>query len=100
MGGNNTGVRISIKVMPNAGRNEIIGLTDGIWRIKVAAAPEKGKANRELLSFLREVLGTKKDNLGVIKGQTSHIKVLQIEGLTEEEVFARLSHENLEPKRH
>ena len=83
--------RITVRVQPNAGRNAIAGLTDGVWRIKVAAPPDKGKANRELISFLSDVLGVKKGSVNILKGHTSHSKILFIEGLTNEDVVQRLS---------
>lgn len=83
--------KISIKVQPNAGRNEVIGLTNGVWRIKIAAPPDKGKANKELIDFLSDILGQRKDHIDIIKGQTSHNKLVTIEGLTQAEVDTRLS---------
>jgi len=35
-----------IKVTPNAGRNGITGWRGGVLQIKIAAPPEKGKANK------------------------------------------------------
>jgi uncharacterized protein len=83
--------KISVKVTPNSGRNEVVGLANGVWRIKVAAPPDKGKANKELIEFLSETLGLKKDAIGILKGQTSHHKIVYIDGLTAEEAAARLS---------
>jgi uncharacterized protein len=84
-------VKISFKVQPSAGRNEIVGLANGIWRVKVSAPPDKGKANHELIEFLSDTLGIKKDHITIIKGQTSHSKLLAIEGLSLDEITSRLS---------
>ncbi len=83
-------IRIPIKVQPNAGINQVVGLSNGIWRIKVAAPPDKGKANKELVEFLSEVLGLRKDQIAIIKGHTSHNKLVSVEGLTQAEVEVRL----------
>jgi hypothetical protein len=38
---------LHVKVVPKSAKTELIGvLPDGTWKIKVAAAPDKGKANR------------------------------------------------------
>jgi uncharacterized protein (TIGR00251 family) len=87
----NDSVNLSLKVQPNAGKNEVVGSTNGVWRIKISAPPDKGKANKELIEFLSDILGQKKDHLTIIKGHTSHNKLLTIEGLTQAEVNARLS---------
>ncbi|MDD5700862.1 MAG: DUF167 domain-containing protein [Dehalococcoidales bacterium] len=83
-------MRISVKVLPNAGKNEILGPVNGVWRIKIAAPPDKGKANKELIKFLSEILGVRKNNLDILKGHSSHNKILAFEGISPEEVAARL----------
>ena len=83
--------KISVKVLPNAGKNEITGTANDVWRIKIAAAPDKGKANKELIDFLSEVLRVRKDSLSIFKGHTSHNKVISVEGLTADEVNERLA---------
>jgi uncharacterized protein len=83
--------RLSIKVQPNAGRNEVVALNDGVWKIKIAAQPDKGKANKELIEFLSDTLGVRKDSITILKGETSHNKILAIIGVKPEEVKAALS---------
>lgn len=82
--------KISIKAQPNAGRNEVVGLVNGVWKIKIAAPPDKGKANKELVEFLSEVLEIKKDGINILRGQTSHNKVVEIEGLDEKTLAAKM----------
>lgn len=88
---NEKNTRLSIKVTPNAGRNEITGFKQGVWQIKIGAPPDKGKANKELIDFLSELTRIKKSAILIIKGQTSRNKVIIIEGLTGEEIYQRLS---------
>ena len=89
MGSNQT--KISIKVQPNAGKNQVIGLTNDTWRIKIAAPPDKGKANKQLVEYLSEILEIKKDHVTVVQGYTSHNKLVCIDGLTRPEINERLS---------
>lgn len=83
--------RISLRVQPNAARNEVIDFSNGVWRIKVAAPPLKGKANKELITFLSRSLGVGKEALAISKGLTRRSKVITIDGLSQEEVRQRLS---------
>jgi uncharacterized protein len=83
-------VKISIKVLPNARNNEIVGFSNDILRVKIAAPPDKGKANRELIDFFSEKLGLKKDNFIILRGAASHNKLLSIKGLSLETVLGRL----------
>ncbi len=83
--------RISVRVSPNAPKNEIVGFIEGVLRVKVAATPEKGKANRELISFLGRVLDVSPGSLAVIKGHTGRSKLIAVSGLSQEELLRRLS---------
>ena len=83
--------KISLLVYPGATRNKVLGFAEGQLRIKVAAPPVKGKANRELIAFLSQLLDTGKSNIDIIKGHTSRNKLIAIEGLSQEEVMKRLS---------
>ena len=82
---------ISVRVYPSAARNEVRGFKNGEWQVRVAAPPVRGKANRELVTFLSEVLGVGRGSLSIIKGLTSRSKVIAVDGLTQEEVTKRLS---------
>lgn len=84
-------VIIAVKVQPNARKNEVIGFSNDYWRIKIAAPPEKEKANKELIKFLSEILDLKKANLSIIKGLTNHNKLIAIEGMTLEAITTRLN---------
>jgi uncharacterized protein (TIGR00251 family) len=83
--------RLSVKVVPNSPRNELLGVTGGIWRFKIAAPPDKGKANKELIDFLSECLKVRKGDITILKGHTSRSKLLAVEGLSEEAVNRILS---------
>ncbi len=83
-------VRISIHVHPGAKQNAIVRLENGVWHIKIAASPVEGKANRELIEFISEVLGVSKSRITIEKGTTSRRKLIMVEGVTEVEVTKRL----------
>jgi uncharacterized protein len=82
---------ISVKVQPNANHNDVIGQTGGVWKIKIAAPPDKGKANKELIDYLSGLLNVKKAQINILRGQTTHNKVLEIEGLDLQTVTGRLN---------
>ena len=79
--------RITVRVQPNAKRTEVVRFEDGVFYIKIAAPPVKGKANAALLAFLSDILGVSKSRLSIEKGATSRMKVLTIEGMTQDEVL-------------
>ena len=68
-----------MKVVPKSSRNEMVEVqADGTWRIKVAAAPEKGKANAELCDFLAKEFGVARSQVEVVTGHASHRKQVVI----------------------
>lgn len=82
--------KISLRVYPGAAKNEVLGLAEGVLRVKVAAPPVKGKANRELLAFLSRLLGISERDLAITRGQTSRTKTVAVYGLSHQEVLERL----------
>lgn len=74
---------LRIKVIPNSSNNEIkeIMIDDSgeeTIKIKIKAAPEKGKANIELIKFLSKELDIKKPKISIIGGKTDKIKLIKI----------------------
>ena len=87
----NSQATISVRVYPGTATNEVVDFTDGILRIRVAAPPVKGKANKELVAFLSKVLGIGKSSLTIVKGHSSRNKVIAIDGLSQADVMEQLS---------
>jgi len=63
-------------VVPGASKTELKGTHGGALRIRVAAPPEAGKANRALLQFLAKLTGC---NVSLARGVTSRRKLVHIE---------------------
>ena len=86
-----SGAKITVHVQPNARRNEALGYEDGVLRMKIAAPPVKGRANRELIEFLSQRLGVSRGSVTIEKGATSRSKVIGVSGLSQDEVSRRLA---------
>jgi uncharacterized protein len=70
---------LRIKVIAKSPKTEIAGeLSDGTLKIKVAAPPERGKANAELCAFLARQVGIPPSQVEVISGHTSPLKLVRI----------------------
>jgi len=81
--------RITVRVQPNAKRTEMVRFEDGVLYLRIAAPPVKGKANAVLLAFLSDILGVSKSRLSIEKGATSRMKVIAVEGMSQEEILLR-----------
>lgn len=67
------GLIATIKISPNAKKNEIIK-TDTELKIKITAQPIDGKANKALIEFLSKTFKIPKTSISIIKGETSKEK--------------------------
>ena len=77
---------IVVQVQPNASQNRVARFEDGVLHLRIAAPPVKGKANRELLRFLSDILEISQTSLTIEKGLTSKRKVIAVTGLTQQQV--------------
>jgi uncharacterized protein (TIGR00251 family) len=84
------GVVFGAKIVPGSSRTRISGILDGKLKVKISAAPEKGKANQHLIEFLAKELGVKKTAVSIISGQTNPIKQIQISGISSDELLEKL----------
>ena len=80
-----------IKVVPASSRNCIAGWLGDTLKVRVTAQPERGKANAAVEATIAEALGISIASARVIQGKTSARKIVEILGLSEAEVYRRLS---------
>ena len=73
-----TGYTLKIQVAPGAAESQIVGPYGDRLKIRIAAAPEKGEANKALLDFLARRLGLTKNSLRLKSGARDRTKVVEI----------------------
>jgi uncharacterized protein (TIGR00251 family) len=76
------GVVLVAKIVPGSSKTALAGILDSMVKIKVAAPPEKGKANQCLIAFLAHRLGVKKNTIHIVAGQANPVKHVRIEGIS------------------
>jgi hypothetical protein len=77
--------RLTVKVRPRARRSTVTGRLGDAWKLDLTAPPVEGKANEECVRLLAEVAGVPRARVRIVTGLTSRTKVVEIEGVTEEE---------------
>jgi len=87
---NNGDVILSVKVVPAGSKTALAGILDGMLKVKLSAAPEKGKANKALTSFLADALEIKKNAVSIISGSTNPHKKVKISGVNVDFVIKKL----------
>jgi uncharacterized protein (TIGR00251 family) len=71
-------MRIYVKVSPRAGKNEALKISEGEYKVKVTAPPEKGKANEKVIELLAYHLAVPKSSIKIVAGKTARIKIIDI----------------------
>ena len=81
------GAAFTVRLVPRASKNEIVGvMDDGAIKIRVTAPPTDGKANEALIAFLSDFLDVRKDQIEIVAGHTSREKLISVIGITPDEV--------------
>lgn len=78
------GVRVRVRLTPNAGQNRIDGLAlDGqgntVLRIAVNAQPEQGRANKAMIKYIAKQWRVPKSKITLQTGAKDRIKTLHID---------------------
>jgi len=81
---------LHVRVSPGAKRSAVIGRYGTGWKISVAAPPEGGRANAELVRLLASALGVPERTISIVSGLTSRNKTVAVEGVDAEEADRRL----------
>lgn len=77
-------MKLALKVTPGAKRNEVLGWEDDypqvgrVLKLKIAAPPVEGKANKEIVLFLAKTLGLPKSAVELVHGTSGRIKLAEI----------------------
>jgi uncharacterized protein (TIGR00251 family) len=82
--------RIAIKVTAGSSNNAIVDWRGEHLRVRISAAPERGKANAALIALLAKSLGLSKSSIRIIRGQHSAHKTLEVSGLSLASIMSRL----------
>jgi len=83
--------RLTIKVHPRAKRSALAGRLGDAWKLSLAAPPVDGKANDECVRFLAELAGVPRSRVRIVTGLTSRLKVVEIEGVPQDDLERLLS---------
>ena len=77
---------LEIKVVPGSSKTQVVGWLGDCLKIKVAAPPEKGKANHAVIKLLSERLQVNQESIVITRGSTSQQKTLRISGITAQQL--------------
>ena len=84
---------MKVKVAAGASRNGIDGWLGDTLKLRVTAAPERGKANAAVEQLVADAIGISKGGVNVVSGHTSTRKIIEIQGIVGSDVLQRLAGE-------
>jgi uncharacterized protein YggU (UPF0235/DUF167 family) len=82
--------RIKVTVSPGAARTELVGRHGDGWKARVAAPPERGRANEALAELLARALEVPGSSIRIAGGRSGRAKVVEVAELEAVEVERRL----------
>ncbi|HLN04478.1 MAG TPA: DUF167 domain-containing protein [Bryobacteraceae bacterium] len=91
MGKEDARARITVKVQPRAKATRVAGRLENAYRLQVAAPPVDGKANDACIAFFADVAGVAKSRVRIVSGLTSRMKVVEIDGISQEQLERKLA---------
>jgi hypothetical protein len=74
------GLTFAVRIVPRASRSEIAGEYNGALRIRIAAPPVEGAANRELIRLLARMFNLPQKAVAIVSGAGSKNKIVRIAG--------------------
>jgi uncharacterized protein len=84
------GVTFAVKVHPRAKKNAITGELGDALKVALTAPPVDGKANAACIEFFAKLLNVPRSSVTIASGQSNRNKVIQVAGLSAEEIKKRL----------
>ncbi|MGK0238050.1 MAG: hypothetical protein ACI92G_001514 [Candidatus Pelagisphaera sp.] len=81
---------LSVKVTPNASRNQIVSWEDDILKIRIQSPPLDGKANKALIAFLSKQTRLSKSRIAIQRGETGRQKWIAFNGIDRTALLQRL----------
>jgi uncharacterized protein (TIGR00251 family) len=83
-------IRLRLRVSPGASTTELVGRHGTAWKVRVSAAPERGRANDAVVKLLARRLRVPRASLAVVSGHSGRDKVVELHGLDAAEADRRL----------
>ena len=71
-------VRLRLRVSAGASRRRVLGVHGGALKLSVKAPPEKGRANKDVVSLVAETFGLAPSDVTILSGETSPDKVVKL----------------------
>ncbi len=83
--------RLQLRVSPGARRAHVVGRHGDAWKVRVAAPPEGGRANKAVVRLVAETLSLPRDAVTLVSGHGARDKIIELAGLDQTQIEQRLA---------
>jgi uncharacterized protein (TIGR00251 family) len=83
--------RVRLRVSPGATRAGVVGRHGEAWKVRVAAPPEGGRANKAVVRLLADTLSLPREAVTLVSGHGARDKIVELSGLGPSQIERRLS---------
>ena len=90
---------LRVRVQPRAKKNALAGRLEQEWKLLLTAPPLEGRATKACIEFLAHGLGIPQSRVRLVSGAKSRHKVLELDGVSEEEFLRFAGHRDTETQR-
>lgn len=84
-------VRLTLKIVPGASHDKVVGRLGDALKLRVRAQPERGKANAAVIALLAQYLQVPESSISIVSGHTASSKIVEIIGLSGAELQQKLA---------
>lgn len=80
-------VVLHVFIVPKSSHNEISGVERNALKVRIAAPPEKGEANEELVAFFSDLFHISKSRIQLLRGHASRYKKILLKEVQQKEIL-------------
>jgi uncharacterized protein (TIGR00251 family) len=84
------GLTFDIQVTPHASHTQLVGVQEGILKIKVTALPVEGAANEACIKLLAKIFDLRKRQLEIFAGAKSRKKTVLVKDISRAELEIKI----------
>jgi uncharacterized protein len=74
-------IRLRLRVTPHAPRSSVVGRHGDVWKLRVAAPPERGRANEAVIELLADALAVPRTDVALVSGAGARDKTVDVRGI-------------------
>jgi uncharacterized protein (TIGR00251 family) len=83
--------RVRVRVSPGARRGGVVGRVGEVWKLRVTAPAEGGRANEAVVRLLADTVDVPRRRVSLVSGHTARDKVVELDGVEAAEVERKLA---------